>query len=245
MPDGVCDAFIARPAGGGKYPAVLLFMDAYGPRDWLYAMARKIAAGGYYVLLPNLFYRTRRAPVVGLSFPLRPEQMQDAVQNHIMPLFRNYSPAFGVRDAGVFLDFLAGQKEADAAKAGITGYCMGGGLALRVAARYPDRIAAAASFHGGNLATQEPESPHRQLGNVRAELYIAHADHDKSMPPEQIELLHDALEQAGIKYAAEIYKDAAHGFTMADLPAYDAAALERHWEHVFSLFGRALKGAKA
>ncbi len=244
-PDGLCDAFIAHPADGEKHPAVLFFMDAFGPRDRLYDMAKTIAAQGYYVLLPNLFYRTRRAPVVSLAFPLRPEQMEDAVQKHLMPLLKSYSPAFGVRDAGVFLDFLAKQKEAGATKVGVTGYCMGGSIALRVSARYPERIAVAASFHGGNLATLEPDSPHRLLGNVKAELYIAHADNDKSMPEEQIERLHDALEQAGLKYTAEVYKGASHGFTMSDLPAYDAAALEKHWEKVFDLFGKHLKNAAA
>ncbi len=241
--DGTCDCFIARPAGGGKYPAVLFFMDAYGPRARLYDMAKTLAAQGYYVLLPNLFYRVRRAPVVSLSFPIRRDQVQDAIQNHLMPLIQCYSPASGVRDAGVFLEFLARQKEADAGRVGITGYCMGGGMALRVAGRYSERIAAVASFHGGNLATQEPESPHRQLGNIKAELYIAHADNDRSMPEEQIERLHDALEQSGLKYAAEVYKDAPHGFTMSDLPAYNPAALEKHWAHVFDLFARTLKKA--
>ncbi len=241
--DGDCDVFIAHPEGNGPYPAVLFLMDAFGLRDYLYAMAKEIASHGYYVLLPNLFYRVRRSPMVDLKFPIRPEDMPEAAKQ-LMPLFQSYNPEFGIRDTAVFLDFLAQQKQVLPGKIGVTGYCMGGGLAIRAAAAYPDRIAAAASFHAGNLATDTPNSPHLLLSQIKAQVYIAHADNDKNMPPEQIERLRKALDQAGLRYEAELYSGAAHGFTMADLPAYNGVALKRHWNKLFDLFNRTLGNVK-
>jgi carboxymethylenebutenolidase len=243
--DGKCDAFVACPDDKTAHPAVLMLMDAFGPRDYLYEMATKLASRGYYVLLPNLFYRVRPAPVLDLTFPLKAEDMPGIVKTKVTPLFQGFSTEFCLRDIGVFLDFLAEQKEVLPGKAALTGYCLGGSLALRAASRFPDRIAAAASFHAGNLATEAGESPHRQLGNIKAEVYIAHADNDQSMPPEQIERLGDALEQSGIRYEAELYTGAAHGFTMADLPAYNEAALTRHWEKLSGLLDRSFKNRKA
>jgi carboxymethylenebutenolidase len=140
----------------------------------------------------------------------------------------------------MFPRFLSREKEVQPGKIGMTGYCMGGGLAVRAAIRYPDRVAAVASFHAGKLASDTPDSPHLLLDRIKAELYIAHADNDKSMPAEQIEILRNALERSGIRYEAELYEGAAHGFTMADLPAYNEAALKRHWVKLFELLGRCL-----
>ena len=238
-PDGACDAFLAYPEDKGPWPAVLFLMDAFGPRAWLYEMAKTIASRGYFVLLPNLFYRVRRAPVVDLKFPLRPEDMPEALKQ-IMPFFQSFSPELGMRDAGAFFEFLARQKQVLPGKIGITGYCLGGRLAVLTAGTYPDRVAAAASFHAAGMATDAPASPHRLLGRVQAELYIAHADYDKNNPPEQIERLKKALDEAGVRCEAELYSGASHGFTMADLPAYNEAALKRHWEKLFALLDRSL-----
>jgi carboxymethylenebutenolidase len=145
-----------------------------------------------------------------------------------------------LQDTGVFINFLNRQEQVLPGKIAITGYCMGGSLAIRAAARYPDRVAAVASFHAGNLATETPDSPYRLLGQIVGELYIAHADHDASMPAEQIARLQQALESSSVRYEAELYRGAAHGFTMADLPAYDAAALDRHWKKLLALLERTL-----
>ncbi len=241
--DGNCDAFIAYPEDNGSYPAVLFFMDAFGPRDYLYEMAKTIASRGYYVLLPNVFYRVRRAPVTYMKFPARPKDMPQLIEQ-IKPLFQSFTPELGMRDAKVFLDFLAQQKQVRPGPIGITGYCLGGRLAILTAAHYPDRVAAAASFHAAGLATDAPDSPHLLLNHIKAELYIAHADNDQHNPPEQIERLRNALDQAGIRYEAELYSGAAHGFAMADLPAYNEAALKRHWEKLFSLLARSLGNQK-
>lgn len=245
--DGVCDAFVAYPEDGKQYPAVLLLMDAYGLRDYLYDMAKKIAAKGYYVLLPNLFYRIRRAPVLqDVAFPVKAEDMA-TVKPKLMALFQGYSPVtMGVPDIGTCLDFIAQQKQALPGKVGLTGYCMGGSLAVRAAAQYPDRVAAVTSFHAGNLATEDPTSPHLQLDKIKAKVYIAHADNDQSMPPEQIERLDAAIKKSGhglIK--AELYPGAIHGFTMADLPAYSETYCNKHYEKVFELFGSELANKKA
>jgi carboxymethylenebutenolidase len=236
--DGVCDAFVARPAQGGPHPAVILLMDGFGPRDYLYEMAQKMAEPGYYVLLPNLLYRARRAPVLDVKFPLKKEDMPK-VSPQLMPLIQGLTSEMSMKDAGALLDFLSGEKEAKPGKVALTGYCMGGAMALRTAARYPNRIAVAASFHGGRLATDAPDSPHVGLGSVQAELYIGHADKDASMPPEQIARLEEALKKSGVRYKAEVYAGAAHGYTMADLPAYNEAALKKHWEKLFALLKRA------
>ncbi len=237
--DGVCDADVFYPDGGGPFPGVLMFMDAFGPRVYLRGMAADLASRGYYVLLPNLFYRTRRAPVLDAVFPLAPADMPAAFKQ-LMPYFQNFSPEAAMRDVDACIDFLDHQSQVRKGPLGTTGYCMGGAVAIRTAARHPDRIAAAASFHAGNLATEAPNSPHRLLPQVRAELYIAHADQDTSMPPEQMQRLKDALKTAGLRHEVELYAGAKHGFTMADLPAGDPESIRRHWEKLEALLKRNL-----
>lgn len=233
-PDGVCDAFMAYPEDNGAYPAILMYMDGFGLRPYLYEMATTIAARGFYVLLPNMFYRLGRAPIIDIKYPVQIQDMPE-IETKLRPLFKGYDPEFGMHDAAVFFDFLAQQKQVRQGPIGITGYCMGGGLSIRTAARFAHRVAIAASFHAGNLATDAPNSPHAQAGQIKARLYIAHADMDKNMPPEQIERLKKALDEAHIRYEAELYNGAAHGFTMADLPAYNETALKRHWHKLFEL----------
>ena len=157
--DGVCDAFIAYPDGDNRYPAILFYMDGYGRSDYLYEMAKTIASRGFYVLLPNMLYRVRRAPISDITFPVKAEDMPE-VAKKIMPLFQKFNPELGMKDTAVFLDFLSQQKQVLPGPIGTTGYCMGGGLAIRAAIRYTDDIAAAASFHAGNLAIDAPNSPH-------------------------------------------------------------------------------------
>jgi carboxymethylenebutenolidase len=236
---GICDSFIAYPSDDATYPAVLFFMDGFGPRAQLYEMAKHLASQGYYVLLPNLLYRVSRAPVIDAQFPITPETMPAAIEQ-LMPLVKRFDPEGALKDISAFLDFLSAQKQVYPGKMGITGYCMGGGMAIRAAASYPGRFAAVASFHGGNLATETPSSPHLLAKNIKAELYIAHADQDRNMPPEQMERLRSALDTAKVQYEAELYAGAPHGFTMADLPAYRKEASDRHWEKLLALLGRKL-----
>ena len=239
-PDGVADAYLVHPGGGGSYPAVLFFMDAIGLRPRLFEMADRIAANGYVVLVPNVFYRHGRAPLVDdLPDLLRPQNRPKLIAA-VSGFVSSLTPGAAMRDAGAYLDFLAGQGQVAPGLAGITGYCMGGALALRTAGSFPERVAAAASFHGGNLATEATDSPHRLADCVRAELYFGHADQDQSLPPEQIERLDRALSEVGVRYRAEVYRGAAHGFTMTDSAAFDEAATERHWTALLGLLSRTL-----
>ena len=237
-PDGSADAYLAQP-DDGRHPAVLFFMDAFGPRPRLEEMARRIAAGGYVVLVPNVFYRHGLAPLMELPDLSDPGQRTAAFAK-LGEFMASLTPAAALRDAEAYLDFLAGLPGTDDGPVGLTGYCMGGALALRTAAAFPARVAGAASFHGGRLASDAPDSPHLLLDQVSAELYFGHADHDHSMPAEQIERLDAALEAAGLDYRSELYAGASHGFTTSDTAAYDEAATERHWAALLDLLKRRL-----
>lgn len=239
--DGVADAVVVRPDGEGPFPGVLLFMDAFGVRDRLAEMAQRIADEGYVVLVPNVFYRAGRAPLLDdLDRLLRPENREELF-GQLRPHMTALTPDRAVSDAEAYLRWFDQDSQVAAGPIGTTGYCMGGALALRTAAAFPDRVAAVGSFHGGNLATDADDSPHRQLGSVQAELYIAHADHDHSMPPEQQERLASALADSGVRHTVELYEGATHGFTMSDTAAYDEAATERHWTNLLALLDRNLE----
>lgn len=240
--DGVADALLAQPDGGGAHPGVLFYMDAFGLRPRLEEMARQIAAAGYVVLVPNVFYRQGRAPLVDLSdlADLTNPDRRASVFATLGPMMAALTPASAMADAEAYLRFLEGLQSTSDGPVGITGYCMGGALALRTAAAYPARVAAVGSFHGGRLATDASDSPHLLADEIQAELYLGHADQDHSMPPDQIVRLESALDLAGVDYRSELYVGAGHGFTMADTAAYDAEATERHWSALLDLLSRRL-----
>ncbi len=237
--DGVADAYLVVPDGDGPFPGVLFFMDAFGLRPRLYEMAERIAEQGYAVLAPNLFYRSARTPVADTASLADPEE-RGKVFGRLMPMMQELDTAAITRDARAYLDFLAAQDGVSAGPDAIVGYCMGGLNALKAITAYPERIVALASFHGARLATDEPDSPHLQVGKIKGEVYFAHADHDHSMPQEQIERLEAALDAADVRFRSEIYPGAEHGFTMADTAAYSADAEKRHWEKLFELLSQAL-----
>jgi carboxymethylenebutenolidase len=238
--DGVADAILAVPTGRGRWPAVLVFMDAFGVRPRLEEMAERLASHGFVVCVPNLFYRAGRAPVVELPDLTDPES-RGAVFGRLRPLMEALTPALAMADAAAYLDFLSGDDRVVSGPVATIGYCMGGALALRTACRFPERVAAVGSFHAGRLATDAPDSPHLAFGDLRAEVYVAHADNDASMPPEQQQLVERALADAGVTYRTELYQGAAHGFTMADTSVYDEAAAERHWQNLVPLLERTLR----
>lgn len=234
--DGTCEAFLCYPGlNKAKIPALLLYMDAIGVRPAMEEMARKLASKGYLVLLPNLFYRQGKIPVLqGLKDKMTPEDM-GKLTPPLGELIPSLTPEILLKDAEYYLTTLTQHELAQDGKVALVGYCFGGGHAVRTAAHFPDKISLVASFHGGNLATDKPNSPHLLLSQVKAELYFAHADKDKSMPAEQIERLESALEENQNEYVSEIYPGAIHGFTMRDLPAYNQEACDRHWNNLFSL----------
>jgi carboxymethylenebutenolidase len=235
--EGAADSYLARPDDGRAYPGVLLLIDAFGLRPQIEAMADRIAAAGYVVLAPNVFYRAGRAPVVSLDGLDDPDRRGDVI-GRVMPLVKELSTARIVADAAAYLGRL--QEEADGEAVAISGYCMGGRLGWQIAAAYPDQVAALGCFHTGGLATDDEESPHLSAGELEAELYLGFADNDRSATPEQIATVEGALRGAGKEFRAEVYADAEHGYTMADTPAYDEAAAERAYEELSALLSRSV-----
>lgn len=238
-PDGIADAYLAHPDDGEPHPGVLLYMDAFGLRPSLEEMARRLAGHGYTVLVPHLFYRAGRAPVVELPDFIDPSQRPEIFEQ-LFPVMQALTPDLAMRDAGAYLDWLTASPQVTDGPMGTTGYCMGGVLAIRTAAAHPDRIGAAAAFHAGRLVTDAEDSPHRLADRITAELYFGHADHDHSMPADQIKSLEQTLDTAGVRYRSELYEGADHGYTQADTAAYNTEADARHWRSMLELFGRCL-----
>ena len=232
-PDGVADAYLSRP-DDERHPGVLLLMDAFGLRPQIERMADRIAGHGFVVLAPNLFYRAGRTPVVDLEGLDDPDQ-RGRIFEQVTPLMGELTPDRVAADGDAYLQTLAGYSDGPVA---ITGYCMGGRIGWRIAAAHPRRVAALAGFHAGGLVTEAPDSPHLSASELRAEVFLGHADNDRSMTPEHIAAVESALEDAGVAYRSELFEGAAHGYTMADTPAYDAAAAERHFTELFALLAR-------
>jgi carboxymethylenebutenolidase len=234
--DGVADAYLSRPDGPGGHPGVLLLIDAFGLRGRIEEMADRIAARGYIVLAPNVFYRAGRAPVVSLEGLDDPEKRGEIFQK-VMPLMKELTPERILSDGDAYLRKL---QDLGSGSIALTGYCMGGRLGWRIAAAYPDRVAALGAFHTGGLVTDDPESPHLSAAQLTQELYFGFAENDRSMSAESIATLEQALDEAGASYVAEVYEGAEHGYTMSDTPAYDEAASERHFQALFDLLSRTL-----
>ncbi|HEY1382249.1 MAG TPA: dienelactone hydrolase family protein [Dongiaceae bacterium] len=234
--DGNCPAHVFRPEGPGRWPAAIFYMDGLGIRPTLLRMGQRLADGGYVVLLPDLFYRA------GPYAPLEPKKVFAAgnVREVLAHLFGSTDNRRAAEDTGAFLAYLDTRADVAGSKVGTTGYCMGGAVSLTAAGTYPDRIAAAASFHGGNLATDSELSPHRLASGMKGRIYVAGADRDNSYPPEMAERLQRALTDAGVEHRCEIYPGALHGWTMADFPVYDEPAAERHWRALLALFSDTL-----
>lgn len=236
--DGVADAYVSGPGEDQRHPPVLLLMDAFGLRPQIQTMADRIAARGFVVLAPNLFYRSSSEPVDAMTDLQDPEQ-RAALFQRIMPLIEELTPERIVSDGGAYLDFL---QRAGRGPVAITGYCMGGRIGWRIATAYPERVAALGGFHTGRLVTDDENSLHRSAGELQAEVYLGHADNDQSMTSENIATLERALDDAGVRYRSELYEGAAHGYTMADTAAYDEAAAERHFSELFALLDRTVAG---
>jgi carboxymethylenebutenolidase len=237
--DGTADAYLVRPGDERPRPAVLLYQDAFGLRPQLRSMADRIAEAGYAVLVPNVFYRHGRAPVVELPDFIDPGARPEIFEK-VGPLVQALTPDLAERDAGAYLRWLSDSPLVADGPVAVTGYCMGARLALYTAGAHPERVAAVAGFHGGRLATDTPESPHLVAERLTAELYFGHADQDPSLPEEQIERFEDALTAAGVRHRCEVYPGAPHGFTQADTASYHAEADKRHWAALLDLLKRTL-----
>jgi carboxymethylenebutenolidase len=234
--DGAMESFICHPERHRPFPPVLLLMDAPGIREELRDMARRLATVGYYVVLPNLYYRAGRDSVFGPTVletgsPERERMRAIRTKMTIPPVMND------VADMLVFLDR---QRAVRQGPVGVHGYCMSGPYALAAAARFPQRIAAAASFYGTWLVSDAEESPHLTLGNARGELYIACAEHDELAPLAMVDELRRLFEQSGAVGEIEIYPSVHHGFAFPQRWCYDKLAAERHWERLIALYRRRL-----
>ena len=236
-PDGECPAVLVVPDGDGPWPAVIFFMDAGGVRAAMVEMAEQLAGMGYVVLLPEMYYR--HGPYE--PFELATVFTDPDERARIGMLAGGLTKAMAASDTGAFLEYLSGLPYVAGTKVGTTGYCMGGGLSLTAAAHHPDRIVAAASFHGGQLAGDAPDSPHRVVGRITGRVYVAAAENDASFPPEQAALLEAALRDGGVDHTIETYP-ALHGFAVPDNPTYDAEVAARHWRALGDLYGAMLTG---
>jgi carboxymethylenebutenolidase len=230
--DGTIGTYVVRPDGEGPFPVVLFLMDAPGKRPLLHRMADRIASNGYFVMLPNLYYRT--TPSFELDFASR-ESFQRMVE--LMGAVGNRMVG---RDAGALLAHAATDPAADTGRVGCVGYCMSGPFSVWVAAEFPDQVKAAASFYGVRLHVDATDSPHRRLGEISGELYIAAAEHDDYVPLDMIDRFEAAMQASGVRGRVERYWGTHHGFAFDDRPAYDRAADERHWTALLDLFERNL-----
>jgi carboxymethylenebutenolidase len=229
--DGVIDGVLCAPTDGGPYPGVLYLTDIGGIRPPQTAQATRLAAEGYVVCVPNIFYRTRRPPMFEFPRDMKDERTKTRFAELTTPL----TPAAMARDAGTYVDWLSAR--ARPGGLAVVGHCFSGGFALRVAAARPDRIVAAASFHGGRLATEEPTSPHRLLPEIRARLYFGYAVEDASMPEAAIARLETALTEWGGPHQSEVYPGARHGWTADDNAAFNPEQANRAFQALTTLLG--------
>ena len=233
--DGSMNTFVVYPEERGPFPVVLFYMDAPGKREELHDMARRLASVGYYVVLPNLYYRRTR----DFWLTERTEAKLAVMFEHMSSL----TNALVVRDTEAMLRFVDAQPEADGQLIGAVGYCMSGPFVMAAAASFPDRIKAIASIHGANLVTDREDSAHRMAPRIRCESYFACAETDKWAPRELVDRLRAALDAAGTPHRIEWYPGAEHGFVFPlRAGIYERASAERHWERLFDLFGRRLRG---
>jgi carboxymethylenebutenolidase len=230
--DGAMNTFVTYPEEGGPFPPVLFYMDAPGKREELHDMARRIATVGYYVALPNLYYRRTRE--------FRMVRDEEGMRR-MFEMMGSLSNTLIVQDTEAMLTFLADQPQVRPGPVGAVGYCMSGPFVLAAGAHFPDHIAAVASIYGARLITEQPDSAHLGLDRIRGEVYLACAEIDRWAPREQIEQLDEILQASGVKYRIEWYPGAEHGFAFPQREGiYHKPSAERHWERLFALFARNL-----
>jgi carboxymethylenebutenolidase len=234
--DGVMQTFLARPERGPPRPLLIFYMDAPGIREELRDMARRLAATGYCVALPNLYYREGVMELGAFT-----GAAGAAVRTRMMALMGTLTIPMVMADTDALLAAVGGMSAQG--PMGCLGYCMSGQYAVNAAARHPDRVRAAASLYGVRLVTDEPDSPHRAAARSRARLYFACAEHDSYAPLDMVRTLDQTLRAHGADAEVEIYPGVEHGFAFPGRPAYDRAAAERHWERLHALFDGTLRAS--
>ena len=231
-PDGSADCYFVHPATGSA-AGVLFWPDIFGLRPAVRQMGKRLAESGYSVLVVNPFYRTKKAPTAdsGAATPIP----------QLMPLARSLNETTQMTDAKAFIAWLDQQPSvAKNRKVGTQGYCMGGPIAFRTAAAVPDRVGAVASFHGGGLVTDAPNSPHLQASKTKAQFLIAIADNDDTRSPNEKNVLKETFEKVNLPAEIEVYKGAAHGWCPPDTTVYNEAQAEKAWSRLLALYGKAL-----
>jgi carboxymethylenebutenolidase len=231
-PDGTADCYFVHPASGTA-PGVLIWPDIFGLRPALRQMGKRLAESGYSVLVVNPFYRTQKAPTAaaGSATPIQ----------EVMPLARSLNETTQMTDAKAFIAWLDEQKAvAKNRKVGTQGYCMGGPIAFRTAAAVPDRVGAVASFHGGGLVTDSPNSPHLQAAKSKAQFLVAIAENDDQRSPNDKTVLKETFAKANLPAEIEVYAGTAHGWCPPDSRVYNEPAAEKAWSRLLALYGKAL-----
>ena len=228
--DGAMTTFVTHPEEDGPHPVVLFLMDAPGKREELHDMARRLGSAGYYVMLPNLYYRR-----------LREFQMEQASLEEMFEHMNSLTNAMVCADIQSLLDFAAADNAAREGKIGCVGYCMSGPFVFAAAAAFPDRVAASASIHGVRLFTDAKDSPHLSAGKIRGEMYFGCAETDEYAPQQMIDDLENHLAGTGVNYRIEMYPGTEHGFVFPLRQGkYHKASAERHWERLLAMYGRCL-----
>jgi carboxymethylenebutenolidase len=235
-PDGRMSTFICHPERDSPHPAIIIFMDAPGIREELRDMARRLGTVGYYVMLPNLYYRSNVEELASAAAAANVDMRQKALQ-----LMATINIPLVMQDVDALLAFAGQDKAASRGPMGCVGYCMSGQYAINAAVRHKERIRAAASMYGVALVTDKPDSPHLAPQRTDARLYFGCAEKDQYAPPEMIERLRAEIAAKGGNAEVEIYPGTGHGFAFPSRPVYDKPAAERHWERLLTLFGAALK----
>ena len=233
--DGRMSTFVCHPERSGPHPMIIFFMDAPGIREELRDMARRLATVGYYVLLPNLYYRTQVEELGPYS-----GEVHAATRQKALDLMATINIPMVMQDTDALIAFAGQDAAASKGPMGCVGYCMSGRYAINAAVRHPDRVRAAASIYGVALVTDRPDSPHLAMQSTDARLYFGCAETDQYAPMEMIDRLRSELADKGGNAEVEIYPGTHHGFAFPLRPAFDKPAAERHWERLFALFGRAL-----
>lgn len=236
--DGAMNTFVAHPAGDGPFSAIFMYMPSSGIRDELRDMARKLADYGYFVLLPNVYYRMVR--VVDIDANRLFDDDYEPVKLFMNALNNGYSNALSVADTRAMIDYIDASSLVAKGPVGVVGYCMGGRLALAAIGAFPDRIDAMASMYGGKLHTDQPDSPHLTADRITGELYLGVAENDAYVPMDMNQRLGAHLDGAGVPYKMEIYPSTEHGFCFPKRYCYAPEADARHWTAITELFNRRL-----
>jgi carboxymethylenebutenolidase len=235
--DGTAKAALIPPASPSASKAgIILYMDAFGPRASLYQMAERLAGRGYAVLVPDLFYRFGAYG----PFDAKTAFANEVTGAQIRKMLAETTQEMTMRDSGAFIDALS--ENGATGPIGAVGYCMGGARALNAAGAWPDRIVAAASFHGGNLGSDAPDSPANRAASIKAKVYVGSAGVDNSFPPPQSAKLAEALRAAEVDHVIENYVGMQHGWCVPDHRAFDEKGAERHWKRLLGFFAETLGG---